>query len=68
MRVGGRAQWLLEPANPEELVRAWNAARERGYLPRILGGGAKLVIEDGELDGVVITTARMRYILRPGHS
>ncbi len=68
MHVGGRVQWLLEPANPEELARAWNAARERGYLPRILGGGANLVIEDGELDGVVITTARMRYILRPGHS
>ncbi|HUR27433.1 MAG TPA: FAD-binding protein [Planctomycetota bacterium] len=64
MRVGGRAEWLLEPANPEELARAWSAARERGYLPRVLGGGANLVIDGGELAGVVLSTARLRYILR----
>ncbi len=65
MRVGGRAEWLVEPANPDELVRAWSASRERGFLPRILGGGANLVIEDGELEGVVMATSRLRYILRP---
>jgi hypothetical protein len=30
LRVGGRAEWLLEPAHPDELVAAWCAARERG--------------------------------------
>jgi UDP-N-acetylmuramate dehydrogenase len=68
MRVGGRAEWLLEPANPEELARAWSASRERGFVPRILGGGANLVIEGGELEGVVIATSRLRYILRPNHN
>ncbi len=68
MRVGGRAEWLLEPANPEELARAWNASRERGFLPRILGGGANLVIEGGDLEGVVLATSRLRYILRPNHN
>jgi UDP-N-acetylmuramate dehydrogenase len=66
MRVGGRVEWLLEPANPAELAGAYSAARERGYLPRILGGGANLVIEDGFLRGVAITTSRMRYVFRPG--
>lgn len=66
MRVGGSAQWLLEPANPEELARAWSAARERGFVPRVLGGGANLVIEDGVLPGVVLSTSRLRYIIRPG--
>ncbi|HTF89902.1 MAG TPA: FAD-binding protein [Planctomycetota bacterium] len=68
MRVGGRAEWLIEPANPEELVSAWAAARERHYLPRILGGGANLVIEDGDLRGVVMSTSRLRYILRPNYN
>jgi len=65
MRVGGRAQWLLEPANPEELVNAWSAAMERGHRPRILGGGANLVIEGGDIAGVVLSTSRLRYIIRP---
>jgi UDP-N-acetylenolpyruvoylglucosamine reductase len=33
MHVGGRAEWLLEPADPEELCAAYNAARERGFAP-----------------------------------
>lgn len=65
MRVGGRAQWLLEPRNPEELRAAWLAARERGLEARVLGGGANLIIEDGELPGVVIATAQLRRLFRP---
>ncbi len=62
--VGGRAEWLLEPANPDELVAAWRAALERGCRPRVLGGGANLVIADGLRRGVVITTARMVRLFR----
>lgn len=65
MRIGGRVEWLLEPATPDEFVAAWHAARERGYEPRVLGGGANLLVEDGVLPGVVITTARMKRIFRP---
>jgi len=65
MRVGGRARWLLEPSDPEELRAAWCAAREAGYRPRILGGGANLIVEGGSLDGVVIATERMRRLFRP---
>lgn len=64
LKVGGRAEWLLEPATPEEFQSAWCAARERGLTPRILGGGANLVIDDGVLPGVVITTDRMRRVFR----
>jgi len=64
IRVGGRAQWLLEPATPEELRRAIAAAREEGFEPRILGGGANLIVADGVLPGVVITTDRMQRAFR----
>jgi UDP-N-acetylmuramate dehydrogenase len=66
MHVGGRVEWLLEPANPEELRGAWVRARELGFRPRILGGGANLIIGAEELEGVVLSTARLRYIFRPG--
>jgi UDP-N-acetylmuramate dehydrogenase len=65
IRVGGRAEWLLEPRHPDELVAAWNAARERGFEPRVLGGGANLLVPDGLLAGVVITTERMGRVFRP---
>lgn len=65
IRVGGRAEWLLEPAHPDEFVAAWNAARERGFEPRVLGGGANLIVPDGVLRGVVITTERMLRVFRP---
>jgi len=67
MRVGGTAEWLLEPADPEELREAWLAARARGLEPRMLGGGANLIVEGGRFPGAVISTARMRRIFRPGH-
>lgn len=65
IRVGGRAEWLLEPAHPDELVEAWCAALERGHVPRVLGGGANLLVPDGVLPGVVITTERMGRVFRP---
>jgi UDP-N-acetylenolpyruvoylglucosamine reductase len=65
MRVGGRAEWLLEPADPEELRRAWIHAREQGSEVRLLGGGANLIVEDGLHPGVVISTARLRRVFRP---
>lgn len=65
MRVGGAAEWLLEPASPQELAAAIVAARESGCVPRILGGGANLIVDDGVLPGVVITTDRMSRLFRP---
>jgi UDP-N-acetylmuramate dehydrogenase len=64
LRVGGQVEWLLEPANPDEFVAAWCAARERGFEPRVLGGGANLIVGDGLLAGVVITTERMGRVFR----
>jgi UDP-N-acetylenolpyruvoylglucosamine reductase len=65
MRVGGAAEWLLEPATPDELRRAVVAAREEGCELRILGGGANLIVDDGILPGVVITTDRIKRLFRP---
>jgi UDP-N-acetylmuramate dehydrogenase len=64
--VGGEVEWLLEPANPSELHAAYVASRERGFVPRILGGGANLVLEDGLHPGVVIGTSRLRMLFRTG--
>jgi len=66
IQVGGSVEWLLEPRTPEELRLAVLAAREAGFEPRILGGGANLIVADGVLPGVVIATDRMQRVFRPG--
>ncbi|MEX1023462.1 MAG: FAD-binding protein [Planctomycetota bacterium] len=65
LRIGGSTEWLLEPADPEEFVAAWNAARERGFLPRVLGHGANVLVDDGLHAGVVIATERINRVFRP---
>ena len=65
MKVGGQAEWLLEPQNPDELHRAYLAAREAGMSVRLLGGGADLIVDDGLHPGVVIATGRIDRVFRP---
>lgn len=65
LKVGGRAEWLLEPATPEELVGAVRVVREEGLELRVLGGGANLLIVPEELPGCVLSTERMNRTFRP---
>jgi UDP-N-acetylmuramate dehydrogenase len=65
LRVGGRAEWLLEPKTPEELRAALVEAGERGLAVRVLGGGANLLVDDGTLPGVVMATERIDRTFRP---
>jgi len=67
-RVGGSIEWLLEPATPEEFVEGFRAALERGYRPRVLGGGANLLIADGKHAGLVIGTGRLSRVFRPNRT
>lgn len=64
LKVGGEAEHLLEPADPEELRLALQSVRERGLPWRILGGGANLLIADGLIPGVTIATDRIRRTFR----
>jgi len=66
LRVGGRVEWLLEPADPGELAAAWQASLERGRTPRVLGGGANLIVATDPLPGVVISTERLARVFRVG--
>ena len=54
MKVGGPAQYFIEPRNQAELVAVLNRCRAEGIPTRILGGGSNLLVRDEGVSGAVI--------------
>jgi UDP-N-acetylmuramate dehydrogenase len=54
MKVGGPADYFVEPRSAEELADAFRAARECELPVRILGSGANLLVRDAGVRGVVV--------------
>ncbi len=54
MKVGGPADYFVEPRSPEDLAATFRAARECDVPVRILGSGANLLVRDEGVRGVVV--------------
>jgi len=54
MKVGGPADYFVEPHSAEELAAAIEAARDCNLPVRLLGSGANLLIRDEGVRGVVV--------------
>jgi len=54
VRVGGPADLLVRPADPDDLAAVLRAARELGVPVFPLGGGANLLVSDAGVRGVVV--------------
>ncbi len=54
LRVGGRADYYVEPASEEDLARVLKFCSERQLKFTLLGRGSNLLIKDGGIRGVVI--------------
>ena len=53
-RVGGPADLLVRPADPDALAALLRAVRRLGVPLAILGGGANLLVPDRGARGVVV--------------
>ena len=53
-KVGGPAEWLVEPRTSTELVAALTAAHQHGIAVTLLGGGSNVLIADTGVRGLVI--------------
>jgi UDP-N-acetylmuramate dehydrogenase len=53
-RIGGPARYLVLPADAEDVVRAFDLARERGLPWLVLGLGSNVLVKDAGFPGVVI--------------
>ncbi len=61
-KVGGPAQWAIEPTNIAETQAAIAWAKENNLPITFLGAGSNLLIGDTGLPGLVIITRHLRWI------
>ena len=54
LRVGGPADFFVEPAGEEELTALLDAARDAGLPVLLMGNGSNLLVRDGGFRGLVI--------------
>lgn len=54
IRIGGPADLLVRPADPDDVVACLRAAREHGVAVHVLGGGANTLVADRGVRGVVL--------------
>ena len=66
LRIGGPAEYFLEPRRPEDLAAALDALEEAQIPWRLLGGGANTLPPDGGLRGALLHTGQMRRVFREG--
>jgi UDP-N-acetylmuramate dehydrogenase len=60
-KVGGKAEWYLEPRSTEELQAGVQWAASEGIPVTVIGAGSNLLISDRGLPGLVICTRHLRH-------
>jgi UDP-N-acetylenolpyruvoylglucosamine reductase len=55
LRVGGPADWFVEPASENDLAAVLGHCSERGLPVFVLGRGSNLLVKDGGVRGVVVS-------------
>jgi UDP-N-acetylmuramate dehydrogenase len=65
-QIGGPADLFVIASSEQELVCAVRKAREHGFPPFILGGGANLLVADAGIRGVVIVYRGNAHTFRQG--
>src|SRR3990172_8071360 len=67
-RLGGRARYLFQPRDAEQLAGLVVRAREQDVPLKVLGRGANVLVSDDGFDGVVVRLdhASFRRVERRG--
>ena len=58
-RIGGKAQWYVEPTSVHELVDALAFASRSWLAVNYLGGGSNILVSDAGVEGLVVHVAGM---------
>lgn len=66
LRIGGAAEWFVEPFDEQGVCATVSACRERGLPLRILGGGSNVLVADAGVRGVVMHLGNLSRMQREG--
>ncbi|MGL1892662.1 MAG: UDP-N-acetylmuramate dehydrogenase [Spirochaetaceae bacterium] len=61
-KCGGLAQFFIEPALVDDVIKIKKAALENDFPLFILGGGANLLVSDNGIDGVTLSLNTLKKI------
>jgi UDP-N-acetylmuramate dehydrogenase len=61
-RVGGSADWYVEPQNVEQLKEAWQWGKSQQLPIFFLGAGSNLLVSDEGVRGLTIVTRKLKDI------
>jgi UDP-N-acetylmuramate dehydrogenase len=61
-KVGGLAEWLVEPTDLAQTQEAIDWAKSQGLPVIFLGAGSNLLISDRGLPGLVVVTRKLRWM------
>lgn len=64
LRIGGPAEWFLEPFAEEDVATAVRVCRELDIPLRVLGGGSNVVVADTGVRGAVMHLGNLARIVR----
>jgi FAD/FMN-containing dehydrogenase len=67
LRIGGPADWFLEPFAEEDAALAVRVCRELGVPLRVLGGGSNVVVADAGVRGAVMHFHNLKRMVRDGN-
>jgi UDP-N-acetylmuramate dehydrogenase len=54
LKIGGPAQFFLEPSSRDELLQVVKACHQEGVSVRVLGGGSNLIVRDEGVSGLIL--------------
>lgn len=61
-KIGGGAEYFVEPSNEKELSAVLKATKENNIPVTVIGNGSNLLVSDEGIEGVVVSTLKMKTI------